>query len=168
MINYKKEAIKLREGFEGIIPVPIEEIARKCGVEVKYGALDGNISGMLLRQDGRATIGINAYHHRNRQNFTLAHELAHWWLQHEGEFFVDYKVIFRDSNSSSGTNDDEREANALAAELLMPEEELLRELKHSGIDIEDDEDLSALADKFAVSQKAMTYRLINLRHKESI
>jgi Zn-dependent peptidase ImmA (M78 family) len=53
----------------------------------------------------------------------------------------------------------EIEANAFASELLMPNEFLMTALRASGLDIEDDAGIEALARKFRVSASAMRYRL---------
>lgn len=163
MENFKQKARKLRKGLEDVIPVPLEQIAKREGVGVKYGALEGDISGFLFWKKGKAVIGINAFHAPTRQRFTLAHELAHFALKHHGEFFVDRQVIiYRDSTSSDGVDIMEREANGFAAELLMPEDKLMEELNKTDLDLEDEEMIQELADKFGVSKQAMTYRIVNL------
>ena len=54
----------------------------------------------------------------------------------------------------------DREANAFAMELLMPEFLLLPELeKMGGCDIEDGKKLKRLADKFRVSPQVMAVRI---------
>ena len=52
----------------------------------------------------------------------------------------------------------------LAAELLMPESMLLDDLKGKKLDIEDDDLIRELADRYRVSTQALTYRLVNLGH----
>jgi Zn-dependent peptidase ImmA (M78 family) len=82
-------------------------------------------------KDGTGVIGVNNNHHRNRQRFTIAHEIAHYRLHHVGKVFNDATpVFFRDTTSAAGQSPQEIVANAFAAELLMPENklrELLRE-----------------------------------------
>src|SRR5689334_6425822 len=114
------------------LPIPVEKVAEKCGVRVKTAALEGDISGFLFRRKGKAIIAVNAMHPFVRQRFTLAHELGHFILEHTGDFFVDRKVIlFRDGNSGAGTNRHEIDANRFAAELLMPEDLVRKELENS-------------------------------------
>lgn len=73
---------------------------------------------------------------------------------------VDKIVLNRDELSSQGLDTKEIEANAFAAELLMPEAELRR---YRTIDLNDDEFMLRLAKKLRVSVTALTYRVINLR-----
>ena len=58
-------------------PVPVEQIARRLGAQVTYEGFDGDISGMLFRDEGRAVIGVNSRHAPTRQRFTVAHEIGH-------------------------------------------------------------------------------------------
>jgi Zn-dependent peptidase ImmA (M78 family) len=144
-------------------PIPVERVAEARGVRVKRAALDGDISGFLFRKKGKAIIAINAMHPLVRQRFTLAHELGHVALNHQGDFFLDRKVIlFRDANSGKGTDRHEIEANRFAAELLMPEAMIRKELKNNPVDMDDQESLEELAAKFAVSTQALTIRLKDL------
>ena len=140
-------------------PIPVEKLAKKMGVTVSYGPLDEDISGFLFRKEDEIIIGVNSFHPRTRQRFTIAHEIAHF-LNHQGDFFVDRKIMFRDAKSQEGTDENEKEANSFAAELLMPEDEVLEGL--SKTEIEDEEEFRAFVDEFGVSVQAMTIRIKNL------
>lgn len=60
----------------------------------------------------------------------------------------------------------DREANQFAFELLMPEDFVRAEIKKmGGIDIEDDEKLKKLADKFKVSLQVAAIRLGQLANR---
>jgi Zn-dependent peptidase ImmA (M78 family) len=75
-----------------------------------------------------------------------------------------FTINLRNSESSKGENNDEREANLFAAELLMPAELLREELESVG-DIEllgGSEFLEKLATKYKVSVQALTFRLAYL------
>lgn len=160
----EKRAIAILEEF-GVSepPTPVEQIARRLGAQLTYEAFDGDISGMLYRDGETAVIGVNSRHATTRQRFTVAHECGHL-LMHKGQpMFIDRfaRVNWRAGDS----NREEREANAFAAELLMPRDlieiELERvvaksrqaTLRHVAAD---------LAGRFRVSEEAMTYRLTNL------
>jgi Zn-dependent peptidase ImmA (M78 family) len=118
---------------------------------------------MLYKEEGRALIIINKDHPENRQRFTSAHELGHFVLKHKGRFFVDKgTVIYRDNQSSTGEIEEERDANKFAAELLMPEKFIRRDVKKP-INVGDVRDIDKLAKKYKVSVQAMTYRLTNLQ-----
>jgi len=65
----------------------VGRIARRLGVEVRYEPLDGDLSGMLLSEEDRAIIGVNALHLKSRQRLTIAHELGRLAL-HERERYT--------------------------------------------------------------------------------
>ena len=152
-------------------PVPVERIARLLNVEIRYVPFQGDISGMVAREQGRAVIGVNTVHAISRQRFTIAHEIGHLELGHSLEGFGqdgmhidrDFKVKLRDGKSSQATDPTEIEANAYAASLLMPRAMLMQERElSSGFDIEDDRLIQGLASRYKVSPQAMTFRLSNL------
>jgi Zn-dependent peptidase ImmA (M78 family) len=105
-------------------------------------------------------------HPEVRQRFTIAHELGHWRLHGKKEVIVDHlvRIDFRDDRASAATHHEEIQANAFAAELLMPSEFILLELKKRGLSEAEGvgEVVEDLAERFEVSQQAMEYRLVNL------
>ena len=145
-------------------PVPVERIIKSRKIVLQYAPLDEDLSGMAYIKDGIGIIGVNALHHPNRQRFSAAHELAHHVL-HADEIrqavHVDkgIRVLFRDDLSALGTEPMEIEANAFASELLIPGELLAAALEGSGVDIEDEDGVEALARRFRVSPAAMRFRL---------
>ncbi len=151
-----------RRGLMNVLPVPLEQIARREGIKIELAPLDDTLSGMSFIKNGVAVIVLNLNHHPNRRRFTLAHEIGHHLLHVPyltNNVHVDKIVLNRDAMSSQALDDKEMEANAFAAELLMPESEL-RRYRH--VDLNDDEFLHGLARKLKVSVTALTYRLINL------
>ena len=146
-------------------PVPVERLAKRLGVEVRYEPLNGNLSGMLFREGGRAIIGVNSLHARSRQRFTIAHELGHLALHERQGIHLDRKfpiVRQRDGRSSLAIDPEEIEANGFAAELLMPAAMLENDLADADPYYEDDELIRWLADRYEVSLQAMAIRLGNL------
>jgi Zn-dependent peptidase ImmA (M78 family) len=145
-------------------PVPVEKIAASLGAHVAYEAFDGEVSGMLYREDGgRALIGVNSTHVSTRQRFTLAHEIAHL-VMHKGDpVFIDRLVRVNWRDGRPGPK--EIEANAFAAELLMPRTLMNREIDRvlaRSRQIAPEQLIAKLAETFRVSQEAMGYRLVNL------
>ncbi len=145
-------------------PVPVETIARRLGAEVRYSPFEGDISGGVFRDESRVTIGVNSLDHPNRQRFTVAHEIGHMLLHKGKEVHIDrtFRINLRDDASSQAVDPEEIEANRFAAELLMPEAMLVRDLHGQGIDLESEEDLRRLAARYRVSVQALTFRLMNL------
>lgn len=145
-------------------PVPVERIIKSRKIVLQYAPLEEDLSGMAYIKDGIGIIGVNALHHPNRQRFSAAHELAHHILHADviGEsVHVDkgIRVLFRDDVSSLGTEPMEIQANAFAAELLIPGDLLATALEGGGVDIEDEARIEALARRFRVSPAAMRFRL---------
>ncbi len=149
-------------------PVPVDKIAKREGVDLRLGrSEDSSISGFVTQSGNRQIIGVNASHHRNRQRFTIAHELGHLLLHRfpPDEIHVDHRfpVRFRDDLAADGSDGEEREANLFAAELLMPVRFLKDDIGGvSQLDAEDEGEIRELARKYQVSAQAMTFRLINL------
>lgn len=146
------------------IPVDVEKIAESHNVSVVRQDLENSVSGVLVIKGERGVIGVNANHHPNRQRFTIAHELGHYLLHPEAsEVFVDRSpVFFRDGNSAEGVDQQEMDANAFAAGLLMPEKDLIELLGNQPIDAFDDVSVRRLSARFGVSTQALTIRLTRL------
>lgn len=151
-------------------PVLVEQVARRLGLKVQKEPAPDDLSGFLLRRpgDARAVIGVNSEHHPNRQRFSIAHEIGHFLL-HEGEVLhVDRKndalrVKLRGRRAAMGDDPEEIEANLFAAELLMPERFLERDLERvREVDLYDEDSLSKLARSYKVSTQALVFRLANL------
>ena len=142
------------------IPVPVEVIANKLKIRISR-APSRDFSGLLIRKDGSALIGVNSNEVAVRQRFTIAHELGHFLLHLQKDTFVDY----RDNKKAVMRTPRERQANMFAAALLMPRGSLendFRAFTNKGFT---EVELQVLADKYQVSEDAMRFRLINLRLK---
>jgi Zn-dependent peptidase ImmA (M78 family) len=145
-------------------PVAVTTLAKKMGLTIKPYDLGENVSGVLVVEQNSGIIGINPSDPQVRQRFTIAHELGHYELHRNKEdFFIDkQKILFRDANSSSGEIKNEREANAFAAAILMPENLLRKEINKKHINVSEEEAVKKLAKTFGVSEIAMTFRITNL------
>lgn len=154
------------------IPIDPRKIAKAEGLKVISHSLEGDVSGVLIIKNGSGTIGVNPKHPEVRKRYTIAHELGHFLLNHQRErsFFIDTRdrelvaVMFRDEQSSTGELQQEREANAFAAALLMPADLIKDHIRAHKFDLTDSEStaLKELAGKFKVSTQAMAFRLANL------
>jgi Zn-dependent peptidase ImmA (M78 family) len=147
------------------VPVPVEEIARQLGATVVYEPMDRGVSGMLIRDGSSVVIGVNAGHSPARQRFSIAHEIGHLVLHRGRPMVLDHvRLNLRDEKSSTATDTEEIQANAFAAELIMPADVVLETMRGLGRERAGSEAtiVSDLAHHLDVSDQAMEYRLVNL------
>lgn len=112
----------------GILDIPafhLDEIATSQKIKIGRRPLTNDIdfSGALLfRGDKRAILLNTAIPNAGRQNFTLAHELGHYFLQHKPDFQQSGEMGFRCSPKDMKDTHRPQEvaANRFATELLMP------------------------------------------------
>lgn len=162
----KKAKELLRDLNVAAAPVPLEKLVEYVGARIRMEPFDGEISGLVYRQkSGKPVIGVNSMHSLTRQRFTIAHELAHLVLHKGEELHVDeqWPIRFRDTTSSRAIDRTEIEANQFAAELLMPYDLLRYEINRLPVGVSVEEGIRRLAEKFIVSEQAMTFRLSGLR-----
>jgi hypothetical protein len=157
------------------VPVPVEDIVDSCfGLLVRDvedmtsapvpGGLttDEWISGLLLPVHGE--IWVNAEDGRRwppRRRFTISHELGHWELHMTGQQSLFCRAGNVEPEGPPGGAAPppaerpllEREADAFAAALLMPQALLDRHRDECG------DDVSELCRRFDTSEKAMRRRL---------
>lgn len=167
----EKQALKTWQSFGSPVPTDVDALAAQLEIDVMYEPLEYDVSGMMVtREDGSVVIVVNDSHAENRQRFSVAHELGHYFLHRDiSPVFVDSKKVFyRDGVAAGGTNVQEIEANAFAAELLMPEAKI-REIfpeRVSLMDIDTDA-IDAAASLLKVSTTALSFRLMRLGLLES-
>ena len=143
-------------------PVPIESIPAAFGIELCELPASDDIFGAIVREGNRVLIAVNPAQHVHRQRFTIAHELGHFFCHPSRAEHVDrdFRIHWRNRESSQGINLEEIEANRYAAELLMPERFLRQDLaQYSDLD---EHTVKTLSARYRVSGTAMKFRLINL------
>ena len=131
-------------------PVDLNQILKQLGIRLNHRHLENDISGILNVKD--QSIVVEQNHPIQRQNFTIAHEIAHFCLHQNEENLFEDKVFFR----GASTNSMECQANEFAGELLMPENEFFNQLRLGNNTIE------GLAKYFGVSTLAVRVRAKNL------
>lgn len=149
-----------------VAPFPYDKVQNDHpDLSVNFATLEENISGVIRYKDGQFDIFINANKPQVRQNFTIGHELGHYFLHQDtlkeedgiidGESALDggSRVLFRLDDASTETL--EREANNFAASLLMPADLVIKGWQDVG-------DIENLARIFKVSVIAMSIRLSQL------
>lgn len=135
-------------------PFDIFKALYQKGLMLEFTAFS-TLAGALLRDSGdrKAAIVINSDQPDDRLRFSTAHDLAHLAAGHPSEdpYLLDY---FGPSRTEA-----EREADLMAAELLIPVHRLLKEVRELDKDEELPILLYRLADRFRVSYAAMAVRL---------
>lgn len=146
--------------------VPVKDIIKAEGLDVIPYNLGDGVSGTLVIENDKGYIGYNPSESKQRQRFTIAHELGHFLMhthkQNSRKIFIDSSFIVKyrsAKNYSEFEWREEQEANAFAAALLMPEAFILEELaKASTQKLDEIELIDFFAKKFEVSVPAMTFR----------
>jgi hypothetical protein len=149
---------ELIERYQEELPVKLGALAAELGLIVKVATLDIGISGEISPvSPGSNVYKIRIIRHevKQRQRFTLAHEIAHFLLHREqiGSGIAD-NILFR----STLSNALEAEANRLAADILMPQQ-AVKEWRSKNIGVSKRDSLTVLAEMFEVSEEAMAVRL---------
>ena len=152
------------------IPFPFEEIIEEHkDLELRFGDLssvdipndDGlynDLSGLILYENNQKKfiIFIEKSKPENRQYFTVAHELGHYFL-HQDVLKKENLVVDGDATlyrlDSGLSNTQESQANYFAASLLMPEEKVKKAWKFF------DKDIERCAKLFCTSLAAMSIRV---------
>jgi Zn-dependent peptidase ImmA (M78 family) len=142
--------------------VDVRAIAEASNLKVIQHSLPETQSGLLVvNKARRGVIVVNENHTETRQRFSIAHELGHYELHYDGKT----EVFHRDERSSKGTNRQEIESNAFAAELLMPLYDLLHWVEHLELNVFDPETATLVnrkATQLRVSPQALSIRLNQL------
>ena len=94
------------------IPVRLGQLCRSLGIEIHH-IESTHIDGTLLIHRDRKMILVSSSLPQERRRFTVAHELGHYLLRHQ-------RAAFSLDSPDSWCCKEERQANAFAAEILMP------------------------------------------------
>jgi len=147
-------------------PVEVVDVAKHLGLRIVHEKLAPDVSGLLITTKEGANIVVQGSDAKNRQRFTIAHEIAHHHLGHQFEgdkhVHIDTFIIQRSSLSATGLDLKEIEANQFAASLLMPTKLIRQEVESLNANPLLDNHVTELAKKFGVSEQAMTIRLTRL------
>lgn len=151
----KKEAEKvLDENSYLTPPILAYKLCEIYNININFVIFnEDRISGMMNFSTN--TIYINNQEHPKRGNFTIAHELGHYFL-HRDYYLKNpdkYEVFYRKPVNSQENSAMEGEANTFAANLLVPKNIL--DKYHEIASIE------SLSNLFAVSEDIIRYRLRN-------
>jgi len=146
------------EKFQKEPQVRVGALARELGIEIKVANLDPGQSGSISRNGDGYIVKVNRFEAKERQRYTIAHELAHYLLHRDiidrSEDGIVDTVLYR----SGAAENIEYEANRLAADILMPRENVASRLHEMGGKVTEGV-IALLAEEFRVSRAAMEIRL---------
>lgn len=121
--------------------------------ELDYG--DPNYMGSLIRAEGKTIILVNMdIKNTGRVNFTKAHELGHFILNHKGQQFECSRTDLLDSTRKPL----EIEANQFAKEFLLPEQMVKPVSMSAPFDFDT---IKALSNEFLVSKLLAVFRILD-------
>lgn len=173
IIRYDKQTIELMahdvlESYD-ICELPVDpiSIAHKLGVKVferSFNPFNGDTVSGAIRKDEENNISIfvNKSDSYERQRFTIAHELGHYFmhLQDSKDF---EKVDMHRATGYTTHMPQEVDANNFAAALLMDKNTLIEKFNLvKSLKFSDYRCIEYLSNMFGVSKSAMQYRLMNL------
>lgn len=140
-------------------PVRLGQLAQELGVAIRISSLGTGMSGQIAREGNQYVIRVNRNEARERQRFTIGHELAHYFLHRnlidsspEG---IKDNVLYR----SGKPEQVEFEANRLGAEIVMPSALIEKELRENFGGTITEATIEALASRFEVSKAAMEIKM---------
>ena len=148
------EHLAVMREFTHAVPVRVGELAKALGLKVVEATLPLSISGMIRPDEsGAFVIRVNRFEPKERQRFTIAHEIAHFLLHRS---LITRGVVDSTLYRSKLSSRLEAEANRLAADIIMPRQLVSQQLAEIPPGIEDPD--AYLAEKFRVSRAAMDIR----------
>jgi len=120
----QQQAVKILEEYQfDKLPIDPKLLAKKANIIVEPKAdCEKGVSGMLLRNGENYCIFYATYlGNPGFENFSIAHELGHYFIEgHPEQIFKSDNTHISVENLMSD-NEIERQADAFAASLLMPE-----------------------------------------------
>lgn len=159
-VYVNKVANAIRSVFDIAGPISnIDRLVQELGGSVVEKSDLDQLYGKTIRKTGDCSfeIAVSPYQNHEQRNFTIAHELGHLLL-HTG-YLIDKDAWDRQNNGQFiGFHSDEaeRQSNAFAAALLMPERECQAEM--GAYSDGNAVDMAKVADYFHVSIAAATNR----------
>jgi Zn-dependent peptidase ImmA (M78 family) len=167
--NPVKIAAEILRQNPGIsLPIPLEEIAKAAGiVSIEYRELDG-CEGMLVTDENKreGIVAVRKQPLEGRMRFTLGHEIGHflnpWHKKPGGEFRCSGDDMKKSEDKRQ--SDDyrmESEANIFAAEILIPRQEFVKDLRRrKGAEIDH---IVTLSERYKTSKEMMARRYVDFQ-----
>ena len=156
LISIKASKFRSANGLSESQPIDLKSLLLRLNVLTLFRPLSDDFSGMCIKSENNRFMLINSNNAAGRQHFTIAHELFH--LFEEDDFFP------HKCNPGMSKNVSEKNADAFAAELLMPTTGLWEmipehELRTKKISIAT---ILKTEHYYSVSRAALLFRLQNI------
>jgi Zn-dependent peptidase ImmA (M78 family) len=152
------------KGINGIPAESLNAIADSEGIKhLSRDYPDDAWDGMLLFKGDKRAILVNTHlGNTGRHNFTFAHELGHYFLEHppgliQGGGQTGFRCMSEDMEKAQKPR--EVEANRFAVELLMPKERFRLDMVGAPLDFAL---IGSLANRYMVSKRACSNRILQL------
>ena len=154
----------LDKSNENRFPVDCRGIAEGFGIKVHGDNLEKEFEGgLFIDSDIKAIIYNKNIAERGRINFTIGHELGHYFLHRNcGNLQCSFTELGDFGTNQIHSANIEREANCFAVELLMPAFDFIKSSKGSAPSVSL---LAALAERYQTSLTATAYRMVELAHQ---
>lgn len=156
------ELFRKVEGLRKEGRVDVVQLAKAAGLKVKPMEDFTEIfdkSAYIQKDNGSYSIFVNPIQSKQRQRFSIAHEISHFFLHRDQ--LEKLRVIDRE-NGNSLSPTEESAADNTAAEILMPYDDIVETLNKKGVyegaKITKDV-VEALCKRYDVSFPAMVVRL---------
>ncbi|MFQ5904455.1 MAG: ImmA/IrrE family metallo-endopeptidase [Candidatus Binatia bacterium] len=137
------------------IPVNLRKYTDRLSIDVKLvHDLDDEVAARMFPIGQRRKVLVNARHTREKQRFTIAHEVAHVLLElslsHEKRYLLKNTL-----NRFTGKSKEETICDLCAAELLLPEAFVERDVKCADLGFGE---IRKLASRYYASLTATAFR----------
>ena len=167
MSAYRVSALRLRRRVLQVLadqaapPVDLNIIAATANAQVQVRDLAHDLSAIVHKSDGHATIVIGSHQRAVEQRFAIARQLGRLLLHRLGEVSFDTgaRISLNDPRGSDLAGLDALEATWFGLELLLPHHWLADELDGDHIDLQDGAAIDRLAAKYEVASHLLLYRL---------
>ena len=159
----KAKWVLAAKDVSGIPAQSLDFIADSEGVKHRHKAYPNDAwDGMLLFKGEKRVVLVNTFlGNAGRHNFTFAHELGHYFLEHPPGYTKDGQQGFRctSEDMEKAQRPREIEANRFAVELLMPREQFQLDIVGAPLDFAL---INGLANRYMVSKRACSNRILQL------
>lgn len=159
-IEIQRLASNLRAKLGADLYAPIDVfslIAADSNLTVVFYPFDDQISGICFK--GAELIAINSKSTRGRQNFSLGHELYHYYIDNS----EDSEISVIDTSKLEAKSSVEKEADLFASHFLIPDQSLNKMVNDLTNNLEKPlelRDVIEIEQYFKVSRHALLSRLV--------